>query len=749
MSFIGQSMPRKEGTSKVTGKAIYVDDLTSQDFVHAQTIRSTIAKGTIEEIVFSNDIDWSDFYIVSAKDIPGVNYVTLILNDQPVLADKKVNHPDEAILIIGHKDKEQLLVGAKNIHIKYKEEPSIHSIDESFAKSQVVWHDDNIQKHITIQKGNCEEGLKQAAVIVEGTYETGAQEQLYIETNGMIAEYDDENGVTVKGSLQCPYYVHKALKPIFDLPAEKVRVIQMETGGGFGGKEEYPSMIAAHAALMAYKCRKPVKLIYDRREDLAATTKRHPSKTHIKTGLTADGKLLSTDIKFFLDGGAYATLSAVVLSRGAIHAAGPYECPNVSIDAKAVATNCPPNGAYRGFGAPQSIFAFERHLDRCAKKIGISPAEIRRRNFLTRGKTTATSQEIRDQADIAKILEHALKISDYENKIADYQQWNRNHTTKKRGIGLATFFHGAGFTGSGEKMLESVAGISADKNGNISVLAGSTEIGQGKNTVFAQIAADALKIPYEDVSVAQPDTKFVPDSGPTVASRTVMVVGKLVERASQKLVETLQNEAGLPQQYNREQFKAACAEYLNNHDDLKEYAQYIHPKNINWDDQTYKGDAYATYAWATYIADLEIDLITCEVKIHDFYAVQDIGKVVNPRLAAGQIEGGVAQAIGYAIYEKVRWNKGHMENNNMTNYIMPTSVDLPRIHAEFIEAASDHGPKGAKGIGELPMDGTAPAIINAINFALGSDIDIIPTLPEDIMQVAKEFNSDQIEALWK
>ncbi len=298
--------------------------------------------------------------------------------------------------------------------------------------------------------------------------------------------------------MQCPYYVHKALVKLFALPDEKIRIIQTETGGGFGGKEEYPSLIAGHAALLAWKSGKPVKIIYDRAEDMVATTKRHPSRTRHKTAVTKDGKLLAVEIDFVIDGGAYCTLSPVVLSRGTIHAAGPYVCPNVRIHSRAVATNVPPHGAFRGFGAPQSIFALERHIDKVAGVVGLTPEEFRRRNFIREGETTATSQVIRERVDMGGLLDRALKLSDYHAKRERFARENANRNGAfgvKRGIGFATFMHGAGFTGSGEVYLQSVVSAEATIEGQIQILAASTEIGQGTRTMHAQIVADALGVP--------------------------------------------------------------------------------------------------------------------------------------------------------------------------------------------------------------------------------------------------------------
>src|SRR2546429_1550671 len=413
MKLVGKPMPRKEGRRKVTGAALYVDDLKFDRMLHGVTVRSSIARGRIKNISFEGDIPWNEFTIVTARDIPGENYVALILNDQPYLADKVVNHPEEPIVLLAHQDKYLLEEARRNVSIDYEELPAIFSLEESLEKKEVIWGEDNIFKTFLVDKGNVDDVWSKADFIVEGEYYTGAQEQLYIENNGAIAIANRGDGVTVWGSMQCPYYVHKALIKLFGLPEEKIRVIQTETGGGFGGKEEYPSMIAGHAALLAWKSGLPVKMIYDRAEDMVVTTKRHPSRTRHKTAVAKDGKLLAQEIEFVIDGGAYCTLSPVVLSRGTIHAAGPYFCPNVRIKSQAVATNAPPHGAFRGFGAPQSIFALERQMDKVAKALALTPEEFRRRNFIREGQTTATSQVIHEKVDMDGLLNRAFALSDY------------------------------------------------------------------------------------------------------------------------------------------------------------------------------------------------------------------------------------------------------------------------------------------------------------------------------------------------
>ncbi len=730
---VGVSVPRKEGVAKLTGQARYIDDLSLPGMIFGATVRSSIARGAIEDIKFGEGIPWHEFTIVTAKDIPGRNVVSLIVDDQPCLADGMVNHPEEPILLLAHPDRHLLPAAVAAVKICYKPAPSIHSIEESERREPIIWGKDNIFKSYRMEKGDVDSAWKNAAWIVEGEYSTGAQEQLYIEPNGVIAQAGATGGLTIWGSMQCPFYVHKALVALTGLPPESVRVIQAETGGAFGGKEEYPSMLAGHASLLAMKSGRPVKMIYDRMEDMAATTKRHPSRTRHRTAVSADGKLLAAEIDFATDGGAYATLSSTVLSRGTIHAGGPYFWPNIRVNSKSYATNTPPHGAFRGFGAPQSLFALERHMDVVAKAIGMAPDEFRRRNVLHQGMTTATNQVIHDPIVLDQMLERALELTDYHAKVKQFAEHNLTSTHKK-GIGMAAFLHGAGFTGSGERYLNALVGVEAAAAGGVRVLVSSTEFGQGTNTILCQIAAETLGLEYDDVSIAPVDTSTSPNSGPTVASRTAMIIGRVLQTAALKMQQTLLDSGLLEPSAGREQFLAACQAYRKQFGELQSFSRYEAAPNIFWNDELYSGEAYGAYAWAVYVAEVTVDMSTYSVAIDDFVALQEIGKVIHPILAAGQIEGGVAQAIGYTLYEKVVWKDGGMINNQMTNYIMPTAEDLPRIRVFFEEVPYQYGAYGAKGIGELPMDGPAPAIINAVSQATGINFTSIPLLPEDIFR---------------
>jgi CO/xanthine dehydrogenase Mo-binding subunit len=696
MPSVGRSVPRKDGIDKATGRARYADDIVMPGMLHGRTVRSTIAHGRVRSIRLA--FDTTGFTIVDHRDIPrgGRNVVALIDDDQPFLVERTVNHIAEPILLLAHEDRDRLL--AAKVEIDYEVDEPLFDPERSTTSF----------KNIIIKKGNVEDALAGADVVVEGTYRTGHQEHVYIETNGVIAVPEEGGGVAVFGSLQCPFYAYKALRSLFG-PDIDLRVVQTETGGGFGGKEEYPSMIAGHAALLALKSGRPVKIIYDRTEDMVATTKRHPSIVHHRTGLTRDGRIVAMDVDVLLDGGAYSTLSGVVLSRGCIHAAGPYRCDHTRIRGRAMLTNTPPNGAFRGFGAPQTEFAVEVHMDRIAETLGIDPVTLREINALEPGDTTATGQLMREDASALAVLREAVRRSDFRRK-------RREYAGTSKGIGLSLFYHGAGFTGAGEERLRSKARLDLTPTG-AAILVASTEIGQGTRTMHAQIVADALGVPYETIEVAQPDTSVVADSGPTVASRTCMVVGKILERCA---LEMKQKLGGL-----------SPAEYFTKHGPFSVVVEHVPPAWIRWDDDTYQGDAYPTYAWGCDVVEIELDRDTYEARPCHVTVVQEFGRPIHPALAQGQIEGGTVQGLGYALLERVVMHDGAMVNSTLTNYTIPTTLDTPELDVVMLENHFDGGPFGAKGLGELPMDGPAPAVVNAIRH-LGLDLREIPAIPETL-----------------
>lgn len=740
---VGRSVPRADGAPKVLGTARYVDDLPPMPGeLFGATVRSPVPRGILRAVRFDPTFDWSDVTVVRSEDVP-VNVVAVIAEDQPVLAARHLNHAYEPIVLLACADEHKLLRAKDAITLDIEPLPAVLDPEESLANAATIWGTDNVFKRYLLTKGRADaedslagidEALAACEVRVTGRYATHHQEQLYIEPQGVIAWWD-ETGVHATGSLQCPYYVHKAFVKAFGEEPGRVHVTQAVTGGGFGGKEEYPSVIALHAALLAKKAGRPVRMIYDRKEDIEATTKRHPAVCEIETGCDRDGKLRALKMRVLMDGGAYVTLTPVVLSRGALHASGAYEWADVRIEAVAVATNTPPNGAFRGFGAPQTIWAIERHMDKVARTLGMDPLDLKRKNVLQLGSVTATGQVLHTSVAGVECLEKARAASEYDRKRREARSPSGRTA---RGIGAAVFMHGAGFTGSGERYLKGKVAVDLEPGGRLRIRTASTDIGQGTETVFRQIAADAAGIAVSDVDFAVPSTTIVPDSGPTVASRTVMVVGSIVESASREIAARVKKE----QDQAGGTFAEAGDRLLAREGEVTSQKQYSPPEYVQWDDQRYKGDAYPCFGWACFIAEVEVDRETFEVTVTDFWSATDVGKAIHPVMCKGQIEGGALQAIGWALFEDVVWDRGLIKNPRMTNYIVPTALDAPPFHTILVEAPFSYGPGGgAKGIGELPMDGGAPAVAAAVEHALGIAMDELPLSPERLLAASLKGGS--------
>jgi CO/xanthine dehydrogenase Mo-binding subunit len=729
----GASPLRREGPAKLTGTAKYADDLVFPGAWYGATIRSTDAHARFVALDLDPGFDWSKVVVVTAADIPGENIVSSIKSDQPILVPLggEIQHHAEPLALIAAPDRATLRAARHAASVRSEPLPPVFDPRVS----------DHVFAAYELAIGDPDAAFAAADLVLEGEYRVGHQEQLYIENNAMIAVPGDDGGVTVHGSLQCPYYVHSALKKGLGMDDAQARVIQAETGGGFGGKEEFPSVIGLHAALLAGVAGRPVRMIYDRHEDLAATTKRHPAIVRHRTGVTRDGRLIAQDIEVVMDGGAYCTLTPVVLSRGAIHAGGPYRCPNVRIRARATRTNTPPNGAFRGFGAPQVQFATETHLNRIAEALRVSPLEIRRSNVYRLGDTTPTGQILGSSVAGEEVLERAAEAGEFERLRARHDAARDRHegagivpgsalrTGRERvasGVGLALAWHGAGFTGSGEVKLASVASLELTADGEVRILTASTEMGQGTKTIFPQLVAEALGVPFDDVEFAAQDTAYVPDSGPTVASRTAMVVGGLLIKAAQRLRAQVEAATGGT-------FAATYREHARATGTTRIDQRFEPYPGVGFDDTTYRGDAYPAFGWAACVASVEVDLDTGEVHVRDVVAADDIGRVIHPVLAEGQVEGGTLQAVGYATIEEIKLRDGRYLNDRLATYIIPTSLDAPRITTILVEAPFDAVPHGAKGVGELPMDVGAPAVIAAIADATGVWIAELPASPERIL----------------
>mgnify|MGYP000029315696 FL=1 len=758
LAVVGKSVPRVDAKEKVTGRAKFVRDIVFPGMLYGKMVRSSYPHAKIVKIDTSEAEKIPGVVaIVTAKDIPGKNIVPLIIGDEPFLAEDRVLFYGEPVAAIAAISEEIAEEAAKKVKVEYEPLDPVLDVLKAIEPDSPKLHNyGNIASSYRIIKGDVEEGFKNADVVVEHVYKTHHQEQAYLEPQGMIAVPNPDDSITVYGTMQCPYYVQNAVSAVLGYPRHRVRIIQTTTGGGFGGKEDIPSRIAGITALLAYKAKKPVKLVYTRDEDILVTSKRHPAIIKYKSGVTKDGKLVAIKIEMYYDAGAYATLSPAVLWRGIVHAVGPYKCPNISIEAYAVTTNRMPSGAFRGFGEPQVVFAHETQMDELAEKLGMDPAEFRLLNVLESGDATATGQIVKD-IGLKETLLKALEMSDWKNKRKEYEMWNSRERRFKKGIGISCAFYGVSLGASGKHLDGAGAVVQVTPDGGVIVAVGTTEMGQGMKTVLTQIAAEEFGISIDDVYLMETDTAVVPDSGPTVASRSTLMSGNAIRDACRKIKHNLLKVAAqiLSEDESNLRFENGFIVSTENPDkkvSFKEaasegYKQRLQLAATGWykasptsfDKETGHGDAYITYSYATHITEVIVDTATGKVKPTHIVAVHDSGKIINPVLAEGQVQGGVVQGLGYALMEEIIENKeGIPLNANFTDYLIPTSMDVPDIDVAFVETHYEEGPYGAKGLGEVPLLAYPPSLTNAIYHATGARLYEIPATPERVYFAIKK-----------
>jgi CO/xanthine dehydrogenase Mo-binding subunit len=724
MRYVGSSIPRPDGYAKVTGAAIYADDFTLPGLYHGMTVRSPHPCARIDAIRWNEETAPPDAVCVLAPDIRGRNGVQLLDDEWPVLARRFVNHVGEPVALVSGRTRQEAREAAKAVEVTYtplepvltmeegERRPLIHEIAFGASESELA------------------EAFASAHSVIESESRTGLQEHIYIECQGITAWFDIDGMLHVVGTMQCPFYVLKAIVHCLGIPKESVRVKPSDVGGGFGGKEDFPSQIAIHAALLSRACGQPVRIVYDRQEDVSATTKRHPSRVRHRSAFAKDGRLLAMDVDVTLDGGAYRTLSPVVLSRAVLHATGPYRVPCARVQGRVVRTNTPPNGAFRGFGAPQVQFAVERQMDRAARELGLDPFEIRRMNALRPGDRLPTGQILDATTSAMECLEEVERLTSFRKGRIEIAAQATANGGPRCGLGISLFFHGAGFTGDRERLMHSPVTARLAPDGRIEILTANVDMGQGMAAVFPQIAADSAGVALEDVVVPVLDTSEVPDSGPTVASRTTMIVGALVARAAARLKESVlalwTGEHATP-------FRAIAKAIRAEHGDLAVTLHHEVPASQSFDEETYQGEAYPTYSWGADVAEVNVDPATLAVRPVRVTSVCEVGRAMHRALCIGQIEGGTLQAVGHALWEEIKVEAGRPLNDRLATYIIPTFPDSPRIDVHLLERPWEGGPFGAKGIGELPIDGGAAAIVQAIEHATGIVATEIPATPEKLL----------------
>jgi CO/xanthine dehydrogenase Mo-binding subunit len=695
---------------KLAGHGIYLGDLEPEGMLFAKTLRSDRPRARIKEI-------WipplpEGYFVIDHHDVPGLNRVKILINDQPFFAEDRVNYIGEPLLLVVGPKKQRILELLAAVRVDYEDLLPVLTMEDAEKPGlEPVYGANNHFAEYSFSRGDVDLEFSRAARIITAEYHTGYQEHIYLETQGVLATYEDGK-ISVFGSIQCPYYVKNALIQAFGWPEDRIRVVATTPGGAFGGKEDYPSLLAGQAAVAAYKTGRPVQLLLDRAEDIEVTPKRHPAAIQIKTALSADGQITAVEANIRINAGAYAGLSAVVLQRAMFNVAGVYRFANLRVNGRALATNTVPSGAFRGFGAPQSIFAIEMHLDSIARQLGIDPLDYKLRHMARLGDLTTTGGTFRHEIKLTELVENVVAMSGYRSKRAEFSR----ETAVYRGIGISLFLHGCGFTGSGERdHIKAVAKLRGRADGRVEILAANVDMGQGLRTTFQKIVAKTMELPLERIIFENPNTDRVPDSGPTVASRSVMIVGKLLEDAAKQL---------------RSSWKPGM--------EVEVVQNYQHPPEICWDNDTFCGDAYPAYSWGVIATEAEVDPVTFEITIKGVWSAFDLGKAIDDRIIRGQIEGGLLQGLGYGSIEVMDCAQGRIRQRTVTDYIIPTAVDAPQIESRLVDNHYDRGPFGAKGAGELTLIGGAPALAAAVSDALGIPIRKLPITPEYLMEVCED-----------
>ncbi|BAK98407.1 oxidoreductase molybdopterin-binding subunit [Oscillibacter valericigenes Sjm18-20] len=706
MEKISQSVVKKDHEPKMSGRSVYVGDYPGDGVLTGKLLRSTLARARVLDVELP--VLPEGYFYVDKSDVPGDNNVNIVLDDTPVFARDTVEYIGEPIGMVAGPDVAVVNRILSEIKVSYEElEPVL-----DLRKADTVFF------NYEYEKGDLKKALAEADKVYEEEFTTGYQDQTYLEPQGMMAEPEKNGHMYVHGSMQCAYYVHGAVMRVLGCRPDEVHIFQDVTGGGFGGKEDFPSILGCQVAVAAKKANAPVRCVFGRREDLEFTPKRHPSLCTYKVAVK-DGKVTAMDIDVKFNGGAYTTLSAVVLQRGIICANGVYRIENLHVHGQALKTNTTPSGAYRGFGAPQTFFAVEMMMDHIARDLGVDSLKFKEAHLARQGDATSTSGKYHFPVPLPEMIEEVDRAADFRRKHLEYQkpQTGRYH----KGIGMSLWFHGAGFTGSGERdFIKAVCKLHKFPDGTVEILASNGEIGQGLRTTFPKIVAHELNLPLDKVYYNHPDTARVPDSGPTVASRSLMIVGELLRRAAIKL---------------RSQWKDGEDQVVEEH--FKE-PDFMIPFYLD----KFQGDAYPTYAWGVGAIEVEIDTCTGTSKILGAYGSFDVGTPIDYNIVIGQMEGGFLQGIGYASIEQMNYDgRGRIRNNSFSDYLIPTTKDVPNLKCMLHVEKYPDGPYGAKGAGELPLVGAPGAYVEAVEQALGhgAKLNHAPFTAEDTLnEIRKE-----------
>jgi len=744
---VGTGVPRLDGLERATGALRFTADLSFPDQLYGRVLRSPYPHAEIVSLDVSRARQAPGVVAVcTAQDVPGRRLFGTYVADQPVLAWDRVRYVGDAVAVVYAETEEQAEAALGQIELICRELPVVDGPEAALRPDAPRLHPGgNLLRELHLRKGDVEAGLAQAEVIVEGTYRTPFVEHAYMEPEASVATPDGQGGVIIYEGSQGPWPDRQQIIASLALPPERVRVVHMPVGGGFGGKEDITLQILAGLGVL--RTGRPVKMVMGRRESLAVSTKRHAEVIHFRTGATRDGRLTAMDVTIYADTGAYASLGPAVLFRSASFACGPYVVPHTRVDAYLTYSNNVMAGAMRGFGNPQVTLACECQMDELARRLGMDPFALRELNMLEPGTATATGDLLQDSVG-AKATLRAVR----QALAATPRPVPR--PGRRIGVGVAAAFKNVGLGGGACDEAEAVVELGAD--GTVTVRVGCADLGQGAETAMAQIAAQVAGVPLAAIRVHAGDTLLDPPGAMTTASRETFITGNAVLAAAREWraqavqaagEETGRPAAGLTLQAGR--FVDAdgrtvldlpeLAERLQERGrTLRARAHYVAPETRPYSDvpagayDPSEHRLHCAYCYGAQAAIVEVDEATGEVEVHRIIAAHDVGTIINPQAAEGQVEGGVVMGLGYALSEEFVLHQGRIVTDTLRKLGLPTIAHLPEITVLLIENPHPQGPLGAKGMAELPTSATAPAILNAIYDAIGVRIRELPARPERV-----------------
>jgi CO/xanthine dehydrogenase Mo-binding subunit len=734
MNYVGKSVIREDSTDKVQGKALYPGDINLPD----QTYMKVLFSSRVHAIVKMIDTSAAEAFpgvlaVLTARDVP-VNEYGLGTKDQPVLCGPGSIKPftdhvrclgDQVALVIA--ESEEIAAQAlKLIRVEYEDLPIVTDVFDAMADGATLIHpdlDSNTFTHYRIRKGNVEDGFKLADVIVEGEYRTPVQEHAYLQPEAGISYLDEEGRITVVVAGQWTHEDREQVSHALNLPEERIRIIYPAIGGAFGGREDMSVQIILGLAVLRLHEKgidRPVKIVWSREESIIGHHKRHPYYLKTRWGATKAGKIVAAEVEVIADGGAYIYTSPKVLGNATLLCTGAYEIPNVKVDSYAVYTNNLPNGAFRGFGGPQGAFEAESQMNKIAEKLGMDPVELRMRNVLRTGSLLSVGTSLPGIVSMPLVVEAAAHSSGWEHSDSGWQRsagFQSEVPAKpylKRGIGLACSFKNIGFSfGAPEQCTARIELRGSTEIEGAILFHSAADVGQGVHTVMRQMAAEALNIPLEKISLVASDTAFTDNSGSVSASRMTFMAGNSIRGAAAAALEKWKNEE-----------RPAIATY-----------QYRPPRTTPLDPETGKSEPNFAYGYVAESVEVEVDTETGQVRLLNVICANDVGKAINPQQVQGQIEGAVVQAAGYTILENFIERDGKVLTQTLSTYLIPTVQDIPdRVQSVVLEYLDENGPFGARGMGEMPYLPFAPAVTAAVHSATGVWLDEFPLTPERVLR---------------